>query len=319
MKESLIEDRSEVKVSPSDIQAKSEIAKKGKNRIWLYVVLIPLIFLGDRGIGAFLEYLTMTSNLRYSRLYNGKGEAEIVILGNSRGNGYYEPEIRKLTGKSTINLSYNALPGEVGQALIEDYFERYHAKLLIVDISLVMRTEEQVITSFRPYISKSERLATLIQNVSPATAKACQLSRLYQYNSELFHRALYYLGKQEGDWILDKQIKDELLTNDNLADNLDVVITQKGLDNLKAIADAAKKHNAKVEFVIAPYHSIWLNKIHNMQDFLTAVKNHTGVEVRNYCSFTNDKTCYSDYLHLNRKGSLLYMKQLLEDGVFTLN
>ncbi len=319
MKESVIENTSEVKVPSIEVEIQSEVVKKEKNRLWVYLVLIPLIFLGDRGIGTFLEYLTMTSNLRYSKLYNGKGEADIVILGNSRGNGYYEPEIRKITGMTTLNLSYNALPGEVGQVIIEDYFERYKAKLLIVDISLVMRTEDQVITSFSPYISKSEKMSALIHDVSPATARGCQISKLYQYNSELFHRALYFLGKEEGDWILDKQIKEELLTHDNLDDSLDVVITKKGLDNLKVIADVAKNHNAKVEFVIAPYHSIWLNKIHNIKDFLAAVKNHTGVEVRDYCRFTNEKTCYSDYLHLNKKGSLLYMKQLQDDGVFALN
>ncbi|MBO9699768.1 MAG: hypothetical protein J7604_06120 [Sporocytophaga sp.] len=318
MKESVIENTIEIKAPSIEVEIKSEVAKKEKNRLWLYLVLIPLIFLGDRGIGAFLEYLTMTSNLRYSKLYNGKGEADIVILGNSRGNGYYEPEIRKITGMTTLNLSYNALPGEIGQALIEDYFERYKAKLVIVDVSLVMKTEDQVITSFRPYMSKSEKISALIQDVSPATARGCKISRLYQYNSELFHRALYYLGKQEGDWILNKQIKEELLTHDNLADSLDVVIKQGGLDNLKAIAEVAKKHNTKVEFVIAPYHSIWLNKIHNIKDFLAAIKNNTGVEVRDYCRFTNDKTCYSDYLHLNKKGSLLYMKKLQDDGVFAL-
>src|SRR6478736_9277949 len=146
MKESVIENPSEIKAPSIEVEIKSEVVKKEKNRLWLYLVLIPLIFLGDRAIGSFLEYLTMTSNLRYSKLYNGTGESDIVILGNSRGNGYYEPEIRKITGMTTLNLSYNALPGEVGQVLIEDYFERYKAKLVIVDISLVMRTEDQVIT-----------------------------------------------------------------------------------------------------------------------------------------------------------------------------
>src|SRR5574339_182296 len=101
MKESVIENISEVKVPSIEAEIQPEVVKKEKSRLWVYLVLIPLIFLGDRGIGAFLEYLTMSSNLRYSKLYNGKGEADIVILGNSRGNGYYEPEIRKITGLST--------------------------------------------------------------------------------------------------------------------------------------------------------------------------------------------------------------------------
>jgi len=60
-----------------------------------------------------LEQMTKRSNFRYSRMYYQNADAEILLLGNSRGLMFYQPEVEKLTNKKSFNFSYNGLIQEV--------------------------------------------------------------------------------------------------------------------------------------------------------------------------------------------------------------
>ena len=65
-----------------------------KNIIWI-IATIALAFLGDRTAGWVLGKITTESNFRYSRLYGGEAECDVLLVGNSRGLIFYQPYVEE--------------------------------------------------------------------------------------------------------------------------------------------------------------------------------------------------------------------------------
>src|SRR4030081_1592406 len=94
-------------------------------KISFILLMLAVIFLGDRFWSQLLQIVVGKSQFRYSRLYNGKAAADILIAGNSRGLNFYQPYMEELTHKKTFNISYNGLPGNLAMLLCMDYVEKY--------------------------------------------------------------------------------------------------------------------------------------------------------------------------------------------------
>jgi hypothetical protein len=274
------------------------------------------VFAGDRLFAALLGRLNMKSQFRFSRIYNGTAESDVILVGNSRGHAFYQPFIRDVTGAATINLSYNALPVSVARALVEDYYDLYDAPTkIIIEVSLLNKSETNVINAFKVYRNKSERIKTVIDNNSPTTGTACMISNVYSYNTEVFHRSLYYLNQADADWILNRKINAGLIANAADIKPMEFEITDGRLNDLKVLIEKARAKKTQVELVIAPYYPAYLDKITNLQSFLSRIEKHTGLKVRDYSSLLTKDEFFSDYLHLNKAGSKEYINKLKEDGV----
>ena len=76
-----------------------------KGLIWI-AAFVLVVLAGDRAFSWLAQRVLVRSQFRYSRLYRGGNDAEIVILGDSRGvNSFYAPGMEKLTGARVLNLS----------------------------------------------------------------------------------------------------------------------------------------------------------------------------------------------------------------------
>jgi hypothetical protein len=275
-----------------------------------------LAFAGDRVISRLLGQANLKSNFRYSRIYNSTGQSDILLIGNSRGHAFYQPVIKDLTGQTTLNLSYNALPVSIAHALVEDYFDLYAApKKIVVEVSMLNKTEANVINAFKVYQNNSRRIAGVISEVSPKTSGACAVSNLYSFNTEVFHRSLYYMDKNDDDWILTKKINAGLIAGSTNIEPMQFDITRERFDELKALIARAKEKGTQVELVLAPYYPNYRKNISNLKSFTSSIEKETGIKVHDYSDFLTDDQYFSDYLHLNKNGSILFMKKLKEDGV----
>ena len=78
-----------------------------KKWLWIPITLI-VVFVGDRLLGGMLASITEGSEFRYSRLYSGRAEADIVLLGNSRGLSFYQPFLEQRTGARRSTLAITA-------------------------------------------------------------------------------------------------------------------------------------------------------------------------------------------------------------------
>lgn len=285
-----------------------------KFNAWWILATLVLFFAGDRIGGAVLKSMVEGSQFRYSKLLNGSGEADILLVGNSRGLMFYQPYIEETTGKSTLNLSYNGMPMNLAARLVEDYFERYPApEVMVLDVTMCDRENLQLIRDFRTYAGGSERIGDLLKSEAPRNYWGAQVSHLYRYNSEIFQRALYYRNRSDEDWLLDRVINERMVAGIEETD--DYTITRVGLDDLKRTVELAQSKGTEVRLVVNPYYPPFARKIQNLAQFRRAVTEATGLEVADYSLAVADAQGFGDYQHLNKAGSRTYIDRLLADGV----
>ena len=285
-----------------------------KFNAWWILATLALFFVGDRLGGAALESMVESSQFRYSKLLNDTGEADILLVGNSRGLMFYQPYIEETTGKNTLNLSYNGMPMNLAAGLVEDYFERYPApEVMVLDVTMCDRENLQLIRDFRTYAAKSDRLSDLLREEAPRNYWGAKFSHLYRYNSEIFQRALYYRNRSDEDWLLDRVINDRMVAG--IDDTEDYTITMVGLEELKKTVELAQSKGTEVRLVINPYYPPFAQKIQNLTQFRRTVTEATGLEVADYSLAVADTQGFGDYQHLNKAGSRAYIDRLLADGV----
>ena len=285
-----------------------------KFNAWWILATLALFFVGDRLGGAVLESMVESSQFRYSKLLNDTGEADILLVGNSRGLMFYQPYIEETTGKNTLNLSYNGMPMNLAAGLVEDYFDRYPApEVMVLDVTMCDRENLQLIRDFRTYAAKSDRLSDLLREEAPRNYWGAKFSHLYRYNSEIFQRALYYRNRSDEDWLLDRVINDRMVAG--IEDTEDYTITMVGLEELKKTVELAQSKGTEVRLVINPYYPPFAQKIQNLTQFRRAVTEATGLEVADYSLAVADTQGFGDYQHLNKAGSRAYIDRLLADGV----
>ncbi len=288
-----------------------------KKALWIPALLL-FFFIGDRIGGYILKQLVAKSEFRYSRLYTGKAKSDIVLLGNSRGLIFYQPYIEEITGQKTLNLSYNSLPIDMGQVLVEDYLERYGApKKLIIDVTMCDRTNTQLVTGFSPYSSYSHSMDQLIKSASKNSWVAGKLSHLFRFNGEVFQRALNYLGKSDKDWLIDRVISDHMQENATVESVVELKATPERLASLQQLIAVAEQKGTEVELLVNPYYPPYAERMTSLAPFIQQIEAATNKKVKNYALALQLTEGFGDYQHLNNKGSKQYLAQLAEDGVFS--
>lgn len=93
-------------------------------RFCLHVIVIACAFFAlDRASGSFLQNLVKESGLRFSKLYQGGQNADIIVLGNSRAvNAFFVPELEKQMDHSVFHLGYNGMSTEICEAIFFGLF-----------------------------------------------------------------------------------------------------------------------------------------------------------------------------------------------------
>jgi hypothetical protein len=278
-----------------------------KHLLW-FAALVLVLLLGDRLGAYFLAKKTAVSGFRYARMYNQHAGADILLLGNSRGLAFYQPYIERITGKKTFNLSYNGLPMDLAQVLVADYLERYSApEILVLDITMCDRENDELLAAFTTYAAASPHLDSLIHHKIPNVWWGAQVSHLFRYNNEIFHRALYYQGKTDEDWLLDRVISRQLAAN--VADHsYDITFRPQLLEALKNTCAIARAKGVTTQLVIAPYFPGF--RVNGLDAWKSAVEAATGLKVRDDRHLLNDPTLFGDFMHPNQQGSQVFMDSL---------
>jgi hypothetical protein len=311
-----------------------------KHIIWIFAFLL-LAFLGDRLGGFILKNITQSSQFRYSRLYYGKEDADILFVGNSRGLTFFQPEVEKITGMTTMNLSYNGMPADLAKSLVMDYLDKHKApKIMIVDVTLCDRENEVLKNGFNVYSPESQRLTDLIKsNVGTHRPNETEMkvdtldmfagkkvyygglvSQLYRHNSEVFQRILYYKNRTDEDWLIDRVINEKSASDTDNMTSYPVRLFPHMVAHLKEMIDYAKSKGVDVRLVINPYLPAFADSKSIRDTFLSPLKSfveaQTGMPIRDYSTALTEREDIGDYQHANKKGSAKYMNILAQDGLF---
>lgn len=279
---------------------------------WIFLFLL-LAFLGDRLGGWLLSRQVEASQFRYSRLYDGRAKADILLLGNSRGLAFYQPYLEKITGKTTFNLSYNGLPMDLANALVQDYLDRYPApQTLLLDITACDRENDALLSGFLPYAASSARLDALIRRKLPKVWWGAQVSSLFRYNNEVSQRALYYRRRSDSDWLLDRAIAPALAATVD-TQHFDFKLQPYLMEQMAELVAAARAHGVSVQLVIGPYLPHFT--VNNLDALKAEAERLTGLPVHDYRNALTDPAAFGDFMHPNRQGSQQYLDLLKADGL----
>lgn len=272
--------------------------------------LCLVFFTGDRLVGFWLKKQTASSQFRYSRMYGGRGDADILLVGNSRGLAFYQPYIEKITGKSTFNISYNGLPAQLAKVLVADYLEKYPSpKTILIDITLCDRTNTTLIAGFSTYLPDSHRLDTLIRGQSNDVWWGNQISALFRYNNEVFQRAMFYRNRSDEDWLIDRQIAPTLAATVPL-DTFPVSIQPALISELAAMVALARAAGHDIRLIIGPYYPGMVRDWKNLLDLKTAVEKSTGLQVYDFSQALKDPADFGDLMHPNKQGAIHFANLL---------
>jgi hypothetical protein len=286
-----------------------------KNTYWILAFLL-LTFTGDRLGGLVLESIVKGSQFRYSRMYRGEAAADILLVGNSRGLSFYQPYMEEYTGKSTFNLSYRAMPMDLADALVRDYFDAYEApELMLIDVTVCDRNNAELIAGFNCYTPFSDRLSNLIYATNSEIAIGGKVSHLFRNNSEVFQRALYYYNRLDEDWLLSREISQRQISDVTSVENPTVELVPEMVQRLAILVQDAQAKGVEVRLVVCPYYLPYANKIVNLDEMITQVESITGLKVYDYSRSIASEVEFGDYHHINVKGSKTFISLLKNDGV----
>ncbi len=286
---------------------------------WVIAFLVTFIT-GDRVIAYLLDMVVLQSHFRFSAVYKGKQNYDILVLGNSRGvNTFYAPAIEAATGKTTLNLSYNGMSADVAEALFMDYLDRNSKpKLLIVEVSNVTHKSD-LLNELKLFAGHSERLASLLGEANPDIAVWTAASHVFRFNGEMFLRTLYYLKSSDQSWINRYHISPALVQSLREGRQQELELLPVNLEALRRMVVTAKQRDITVRLVISPYLPEYRQHLSNLP---TWVKNVQAIAANNpiwdYSNAVKDTSAFADRLHLNYDGSLLLLKRLNDDGFFAL-
>lgn len=289
------------------------------------ILFTALYFVADRVSSLLLEDLTLRSGIRFSRLYSGKFNAEILVLGDSRGvNCIYAPLAERMTGRSCANISYNGMGVAVAEILFRDYLaHNAPPKLLVLEVTNIT-AGKAVIYNLKLYVSVSPGLSSLLRAENPSSYYACQLTHLYRYNSELFLRTLYYLGRDDQNWINHYVIQPEFAKSYQpapaVARGLQETIPPDCVQAFRKILEQAGESGTTVRLLVSPFLPAHIGGLHNLYNKRkTEIENLAGgLHVWDYADAIDDIRCFADPLHMNLDGARLVLHQMVADGFFAI-
>lgn len=295
------------------------------SRLFLKLILIlSLILILDRGIGMILKHF-------YFRQVFGRESkvtyvidstvADIIILGSSRANHHYVPEVFE----SRFHQScYNA--GSEGNYILYSYaifkaiVQRYSPKMLIFDVRPYelgnIKSEYERLSLLLPYYQKHPEIKQVIDLQGPLE-KFKQFSAIYSFNSMIFqivggNLELNKFRKQDlkGYIPLFGKMKQEKIETWDLSD---IKIDENKVNFLKDIISTCKERGIKLVFVYSP---MWIiNPESSCNNIISDLCSESGVDyidMSNDSTFMNRTDYFEDSSHLNNTGAMVFSNMLID-------
>ena len=284
------------------------------------LLAVVVFFVGDRIGGRILDNLLYRSPQRFSMLYSGRLDADTVVIGNSRGVMMLDRPFAEEQSSSTItNISHNAMPPQIARAIFADYLQHNpKPKRLVIEVSNVTTpTAEGTMLDYKPFWGRSERLRKLGQAFSPLTAAACRLTNLYQYNSEMFLRAMSYLasGNTDQNAGMRMTIPPALVDETDAMKPIELKADPQEVVAMRSLIDDARSAGVDVQLVLAPYFPGYAAHISNLDEFVSELSASLGQEVHDFSRSLDATDEFADRVHMNPAGTRKFTKELVDRGI----
>lgn len=288
-------------------------------RLIVAILFILTIFLIDRGGAFIMDKLLSKSKFRYAKMYKGKVDGDIAIIGNSRGvNGFYAPFLEKELGLKVDNISYNGLKTELTTILAQDYIDKKNPKMLIVEGSLLFNVprDTSLLKDFKLYSDDSPRIQSLLDKQAHKDFVATKIFKLYQYNTNFFYRNIFYIGRSDKTWINNYQLSSKLIKVTEEMPEFDMDIDKESVQMLKVFME--ENEDIDIRIIITPYLPIYKQKMKGFDEGVAYMENELGIKVLDYSDTLKDETYFGDRVHSNKKGAIELGGTMIKEGIFTV-
>lgn len=285
---------------------------------WLLALVAAAVLL-DMGVGAALDGLSQVSKYRYSMLYAGKIDADIIILGNSRGeSSLFAPEVSERLGVKAFNLSQNGMGMDGLEIIAGDYLRLNRPpKLLLVEVTATIVKTGESFFAFQPYFARSPSVQRQLRAVSPARYWASRFINVYRYNGGVAEKIALYLRKDDQHYIspATRTVAPDLLFSRSIG--REPILAEQAEAWRRLLADARARGVTVVPF-IAPYLQGSLDDRDLRAEYTAALN--AGVDappaIEDFSRSISPDSAFSDRVHTNAAGATLLLQAMVERGVF---
>jgi hypothetical protein len=266
---------------------------------------LALLFVADRLGTAVLSHLVLASNARVSALYDGRVQADVVLIGNSRGvHMASSSEWAKALCRPVFNLSLNGLDVTTQDVLVRDFLERNPApKVMVLEISNLF-SDTFVAPEYRPFIAVSDRLSGLVRSRQDTWFPWLDISHLYRFNTEYLMRALLFLfrGSDQTPEVIGDISAARI--DAYLAEHPRFDVNPKAVPVLASTLEALKAKGVEPVLVLAPYHPASFRIQDWRAEALAEVRRDlpADVAIQDWSLALTDDADFADPLHMTPLG-----------------
>ncbi|UCF80267.1 MAG: hypothetical protein JSV08_07070 [Acidobacteriota bacterium] len=297
--------------------------KQGVALLRFLVLLAVVVFAGDFVLGQFADFLLLKSRNRFSRLYAGRAEAEILVVGDSRAvNAFYAPEVSLRTGRPCFNLAYNGVSAEVAESLLRDYFERHPPPRLVISEATALMSCHSVAAKLNAFRKISPRVSSLADRHFPSMGLLSKTLRLSSFNSEFFIRSLAYLRRDDQTWINPKKLTPRKLEAIRRSRSQKARTLPENLEAMERTVQFCKREGIALAVVMTPMHPEMREKRTGLADWIRETEDicaRGGVPFFDYSrALDGSDSGFADGIHVNPEGSRALLERMMDDGLFEI-
>lgn len=282
-----------------------------------FLLLFLLLFFAiDRLAGVGLGRIAETSRHRFSRVYRGKSNPCIVVLGHSRGVQLLSPDaVKSLTGIPVYNLSANGMSTEIAEALFLDYLDNGGKPAgLVVEVTSVC-SNNGLVRDLKMFARRSDRIGAILRKDEPSLAVATSLFHSFRYNGDMMSRMVYHWNRHDQDPTNFYVAKPDFLAATPLQ-AADWQIKEPNPDALARMVARARADRIPVRLVLAPFWPPAEADAGVSERVIAAVAKVTDERVRDYSESLTENRFFADHVHLNADGTLALHRVMEGDGFF---
>lgn len=280
-------------------------------------VFILLCLLLDFAIGKVVQVLYHSQENKLSKgILNT--ESDILIIGSSRANHHYIPEIFSDTLKmSCFNMGSGGQGTFYNYGIIGSVFERYSPKIIIMDVmdTDIMKRDGDIerISELLPFYSISESIREVI-DINGAKEKIKLFSRVYPYNSQLSSTVFSFIMKGKNPFIINEgyiPLEGNIGYNPIVVDNREQnIIDSVKINLLMKIVKLCEQHNTTLFVVMSPKYLNYTNES-TFLEALSILMEKQDIKIWDYEQdprFITKGELFKDELHLNNNGAIEYSR-----------
>ena len=301
-----------------------------------FLIMYFLVFSLQFTLDFHLSKENGCDNNTWHKIFEGKLNTDIAILGTSRAEVHYDTEIiSKITGLKTYNLGLSGSPYSVLKIRWKSYLNRNKKpKILILDLDASnLQYSNQLFEKFQylPFFRSNEYQSFAKENDDDFYYE--KFIPLYKYrgyemkilkqlkalkNTELCSNSVNGYAVKDIDWIQKDytNFKEILNNSKTVKEEYSLDTYKEGISILKEIIEDCKKNDIEIIFIWSPSYQEShayqkLNKRH-VDDILT---NLSSTENIKYLNFSSDSLCLSkeyfyNSMHMNKKGASVFSEKI---------